>query len=420
LPQTGFQHNSGVVSTWLWASLVVVVCAAASFFFSLAETALFSLSPWQTRRMAARGAAGGEVSRIVSQPQDFLATLALGNTLANAGMIAVGFWAALNGGWHQVLAVSGVLVFLLVCCEVFPKTLAVRNPETWAMRVSRSLSWFHRIVRPLHQAAQKFNALVLRGIIPKSITPLGALTDAEYRELIELAFQQGTLAASEREIILQIIRLDHRTAKDVMQPLSRMSCIRDDLSVEDMILAARKSHHRRLPMYDGSPDTIVGILNTRALLLDPKIGLEDAIEFPSFVPETMNLLQLLKSLQRQQRGMAIVLNEFGGTGGLVTTEDILGELVGKFRTAEARTGFVMEKLARDRWRVHGTMRLDDFRREHPALPAVPEVETLGGLLTHVNGVVPIAGESAVFGGLRLKATRADERRVLELEIEVVK
>ena len=200
-----------------------------------------------------------------------------------------------------------------------------------------------------------------------------------------------------------------------------MACISDDATVEEMIAAARKFKHRRLPIYDETPDTIVGILNTRALLLDPKIDLADAIEFPSFVPETMNLLQLFQSLQKQQRGLAIVLDEFGGTAGLVTMEDILGQLVGKIR-AEARQpeGFVMEKLTPGRWRVNGTMRLDDFRREYPALGDVAEVETMGGLLTHLLGVVPDTGESATFRGLKLTAQAVDERRVRELLVETVK
>lgn len=409
-----------MASTWLWASIVVVVCAAASFFFSLAETALFSLNKWQGRRLAEQGGAGAVAAQLLTGPQDLLATLVLGNTLANAGMIAVGFWATLNGGWPQAAGVTVALLVILIGGEVLPKTLAVRQPEAWALRVAKSLAGFHRIARPLHQLAQRLNALLLRAVVPKGVAPLGALTDAEYQELVELAFQQGTLAASEKEIILQIISLDRRTAKDVMQPLSRMACIPDDLSIEDMLTAARKFKHRRLPMYDGSPDTIVGILNTRALLLDPNVDLADAIEFPSFVPESMNLLQLFKSLQRQQRGIAIVLSEFGGTAGLVTTEDILGELVGKFRGSVPHKGFVMEKLGPGRWRVSGTMRLDDFHREHPALGEVAEVETLGGLLTSVLGVVPNTGETAVFSGLRLTARVVDERRVHELEVEVVK
>jgi putative hemolysin len=164
----------------------------------------------------------------------------------------------------------------------------------------------------------------------------------------------------------------------------------------------------------------VGILNTRALLLDPKIDLADAIEFPSFVPETMNLLLLFRALQKQQRGLAIVLDEFGGTAGVVTMEDILAELVGKIRSHAQPEGFVMEKISPDEWRVNGTMRLDDFRREFPALPEVAEVETMGGLLTHLLGVVPDASESAAFAGLKLTAQLADGRRVNELRVQRMK
>ena len=179
------------------------------------------------------------------------------------------------------------------------------------------------------------NEAILKLAAPQFVRPPPALTDGEYHELLEMAYQQGTLAESEKEIILQIISLDQRMVRDVMRPRAGMACISDDATVEEMIAAAKKFKHRRLPIYDETPDTIVGILNTRALLLDPKIDLADAIEFPSFVPETMNLLQLFQSLQKQQRGLAVVLDEFGGTAGIVTMEDILGQLVGKIR-AEAR------------------------------------------------------------------------------------
>jgi putative hemolysin len=187
-----------------------------------------------------------------------------------------------------------------------------------------------------------------------------------------------------------------------------------------MLEAARKFKHRRLPLYDETPDTIVGVLNTRVLLLDPQVDLADAIEFPSFVPETMNLLQLLKSLQRQQRGLAIVLDEFGGTGGIVTMEDILEEVIGKIRGESEPEELVMEKLGPGKWRVNGAFRLDDFKREYPALGEVPEVETMGGLLLTLIEVVPSPGESVNFRGLKLTAQATDERRVKELLVERTK
>ena len=401
-------------------TLAILVFAGASFFFALAETALFSLGKWQVARLVERRpGAGGIVAQLLARPQDLQATLALGTTFANAAILAAALRMVFDAHWAMALTMLSLAVLVLMVGEVLPKTLAVRQPEKWAVRVAWPLFVFEKFSQPLHRAAQWLNAAILK-MTAARVTPPAAVTEAEYQELLELAWRQGTLDESEREIILQIISLDHRTARDVMRPRAEVACISDEISVDEMLAIARQSKHRRLPMYDESPDTIVGILNTRALLLDPKIDLAEAIEFPSFVPESMNLLLLFRALQKQQRGIAIVLDEFGGTAGLVTMEDILGQLVGKIRAASEPTGFVLEKISFGRWRVNGTMRLEDFRREYPALPEIGEVETMGGLLTHLLGVVPAAGESAVFAGLKLTAHLADERRVRELLVQRVK
>jgi CBS domain containing-hemolysin-like protein len=401
--------------------VLVLLFAAAGFFFALAETALFSLTKWQARQLAERDPrAGATVMRLLAVSQDLLATMVLGNTFASAAMLATALWMALNSHWPLGVTIAALLAVILIGCEVLPKTLAVRRPEQWSLRVAGPLLFLQKLTRPLRRVAQGINTAILRGAVPTTVQSQSALTDADYQELLELAYQHGTLAQTEKEIILQIINLDRRAAKDVMRPRSQMAAISDDLSIEEMIAAARRYRHRRLPMYDETPDTIVGILNTRALLLDPQIDLADAIEFPSFVPESMNLLQLLKSLQRQQRGMAIVLDEFGGTAGLVTTEDILEEMVGKIREEEESAGFLIEKLGETKWRVSGRMRTDDFRREYPQLGEVTQAETMGGLLMTLLDVVPGPGEWATFRGLKLTAQATDERRVRELLVEVVK
>ncbi|MDD5141497.1 MAG: hemolysin family protein [Verrucomicrobiales bacterium] len=403
------------------AITAILIFAGASFFFALAETALFSLGQWQVRQLAERHPRRGKfVARLLERPQDLLATLALGNTFANAAMLAVALRMVFNAHWTLALTMITLLVFVLIVCEVFPKTLAVRRPERWALRVGWLLLIFQAVSTPLYRTAQWLNSVFLK----KSASPAAALapslTDAEYQELLDMAFRQGTLAESEKEIILQIISLDQRMARDVMRPRAGMACISDDATVPEMIAAAKKFKHRRLPIYDETPDTIVGILNTQALLLNPDVDLSEVIEFPSFVPETMNLLQLFQSLQKQHRGLAVVMDEFGGVAGVVTMEDILGELVGTIRAVSQPEGFVMEKISPGQWRVNGTMRLDDFRREFPALAEVEEVETMGGLLTHLLGVVPEAGASAVFQDLKLTVQIADERRVRELIVQRLK
>ncbi len=398
------------------ALLGVSLLAALSFFFAVAESALFSLGKWRARRLEEQSPIDGRlVVKLLSAPEDLLATLVLGNTFANAALIALGLWMSLHERyWSLPATIVFLLGLVLIVGEVVPKALAVRAPDPWALRVASPLWLLMRVMRPLRQIAQRLNTAILRVTIPKSVRPQSRLTEEDYQELLELAVQQGTLAKSELEIILEIIRLDRRTVREVMKPRSQMACVPDDLSVEDMIAAARKHQHRRLPIYDDTPDTIVGILNTRRLLLDPQIDLAEVIEFPSFVPASMNLLQLFQSFQRQQRGLAIVVDEFGGTAGVVTIEDILEEIIGEIRSEGAPAGFVMEKLGPGRWRVNGTMRIDDFRREFPELGEVPPVETMGGLLVALCEVVPAVNQAVHFNGLKLAATVADERRVREL------
>lgn len=403
------------------AVLGILLFAGMSFFFALAESALFSLGKWQVRQLEERlPISGALVSRLLSEPQHLLATIVLGNSVANASVLALALLAAPWQHWLLFLVLPGLLILLLVGCEVVPKTLAVRAPEQWASRVARPMLVIQGITRPIRNVSQKINTTILAGLVPRSIKPIALAAEEEYRELIEMAFLQGTLAKSEKEIILQIIALDRQTAKDVMKPRAQMSSIPDDLSMEDMLAAARKFRHSRLPMYDETLDTIVGVLNVRALLLDHNVDLADAVEFPSFVPESMNLLQLLKSLQRQQRGLAIVLDEFGGTAGVVTMHDILEQIVGDIRGEGESEGFVMEKLGEGRWRVKGTMRIDDFRREFPLIGDVPEVDTMGGLMIAQIETVPASGETVVFRGLKLTALVADERRVREVLVETVR
>ncbi len=406
----------------LTSSIAIVILAAmagASFFFAVAESALFSLGKWRALQLKERyPVLGQQALELLESPQDLLATIVLGNTAANAGLVAVSLWGMFRWNWPIVLTPALLLLVILIGCEVIPKTLAVRAPEFWTIRLVRPILLLQRLSRPVRQIAQLVNALVVRAVLPASIKPQRALTDAEYEELLELAFQQGALARSEKEIILQIIRLDRQTAKDVMKPRSRMNCISDDLSVEEMMAAARKFKHTRLPVFDETPDTIVGILNTQALLLDPSIDLADVIEFPSFVPESMNLLQLLNSLQRQKRGLAIVMDEFGGTAGLVTLGDILEEVLGKVREDTETGKFIMDRLGPGKWRVSGAMRVEDFQREYPDLGTLEDVDTIGGLLVNQMEVVPGQGESVLFRGLRLTAQVADERRVREVLVEV--
>ncbi len=399
----------------------IFACAGASFFFALAETSIFALGKVRARRLAEQAIPEGViVAGLLEHPVDLLATIVMGNTLATAGLVSLALMPVIHAQWPLGYTLIGVFALILFGCEVLPKTLAVRAPDRWALRVARPILWLETGTGSIQRFFRRLNEAILGRIVPRSVKPQNTLTDEDYHELLDMAFDQGALAQREKEIILQIIGLDRKTAREVMRPRTGMDAIPDDLSVEDMIAAACKYKRRRLPLYDRTPDTIVGILDTQKLLLDPRGDLADAIELPSFVPESMNLLKLLQSLQRQQRGLAVVLDEFGGTAGLVRVEDILSEVVGSIRDEGDAEGFVAEKLGRGRWRVNGTMRIEDFRREYAELGEIQDVDTMGGLVVRLMEVVPSVGQSIRFRGLKLTVQQSDERRVREVLVEEVR
>lgn len=400
--------------------LVLLSLVAASFFFALAESALFSLGTWRARRLIESGRRGSErVGALLAQSADVIAAIALGNTLANALLVAMTVTAslALDRGMTGIGWAALGLFLLLLGCEVTPKALGVRSPEVWALRVAEPLWLFVSLTRPVRQVAQAFVDGIVERLVPRSAKVQAGVSDDEYADLIELAHQQGTLGAGEKEILLQVLSLDQKTARDVMQPRSRMVLLPDDLPMERMVAEARRSGHHWIPLYDETPDNVVGVLNTRTLLLDPGTDLFMAMEFPSFIPESMNLLKLFESMQRQHRGVAIVLDEYGSTAGLLTLQDILASVVGPIRREGEAQGFVFERIAPGRWRVHGAMRLEDFRREYPGLNPPDAVETMAGLVLWLADVVPAVGEVFRHQGLRITVRQADERRIRELLVE---
>jgi len=338
--------------------------------------------------------------------------------LVNASIIAI-FTIIITETISSYLILSLCILLLLIAlyCILIPKILAVKYPKVWKTLLAKPVLLILWLAKPLWKMSDFLSEKIIIGLIPKKLEPNEATSDEEFAELIDLAYQQGIIERSEREILNEIIKLDQKTAEEVMKPRSDMVCIEDTSDLSTMISFSKRHNYTRIPIYNETPDNVVGILNTRKLLLSPDDDVSEAIEFPSFVPSTMNLMNLLQSLQKQRRGLAIVLDEFGGTAGLITIEDILEELVGEMREEGEQIEFTVEKLHWNRWRVNGTLPIEDFQRIVPELKAVPEVDTMGGLVAALNEVVPETGESLNYCSLEFSVVSADERRVKELIVK---
>src|SRR5262245_58414493 len=196
-------------TTWLIA-LGLVVFAGASFFFALAESALFALGKWRARQLAGQPA-GDAVVRLLEQPSELLATIVLGNTVANAAIVALALWPALGGDGSPALTLAGAAVLILFGCEILPKSLAVRAPESWALRVARPMQALQRATGWLERLFRRLNEWLLSSVVRGALKPVPSFPDAEYQELVELAVQQAALPPSAKEISLTILNLHRKT-----------------------------------------------------------------------------------------------------------------------------------------------------------------------------------------------------------------
>ncbi|RME96014.1 MAG: HlyC/CorC family transporter [Verrucomicrobia bacterium] len=408
------------MTVWLIGTVVAALgFLGLSFVCAVAEGAYFTLSRWRLRLMGEEGQPSGRrVKMLLSDPQGLLASLVWWNTVSYAGVVMAAMGLVDLGRWPVGWTVAGAMLALFGVGEIIPKTLAVRAPEFWARKVSGLVTWLVRVSRPARLLAEKLNRWLLRWVVPAGWSRAREVSDEEYAELVDLARQEGMLGESQTEIILQIVGLDRRMARDVMRPRAQMQMIESSTPREEMIRLARQIRHTRIPLHGESPDDIEGILNTRRLLLDPDGDFADFVELPAYVPESMNLLQLLKALQNQRRGMAIVLDEYGSVAGLVTIEDILAPMLGPKADAARARGVFCREIGDRRWRVSGALRIDDFRRRCPELTPLREVDTLGGLVAALLGRIPREGERVVHGRVELTVLAADERRVRELEVRV--
>ena len=393
---------------------ILFVLFLFSFFLASSESALAAAKNDRNIRLAKREHAQTNLFSN-GQANPYISLFA---SILNASIIAI-FIVTLDEDikLNFMLLLCILLNFIAFSCVFISKILAFKYLEAWETRLAKPVLLTQWLAKPLWGMSDFLSEKIIHGLIPKKLEPDAATSDEEFAELIDLAYQQGIIDRSEREILNEVIKLDQKTAEEVMKPRSDMVCIEDSSDLSSMISFSKKHIHTRIPIYNETPDNVVGILNTRKLLLSPDEDLSEAIEFPSFVPSTINLMSLLQSLQKQRRGLAIVLDEFGGTAGLITIEDILEELVGEMREEGEQIEFTVEKLHWNRWRVNGSLPIEDFQKIVPELKAPPEVDTMGGLVAALNEVVPKTGESLKYCSLELTVVSADERRVKELIVK---
>lgn len=418
--------------------LLVLVLVALNGYFAAAEIALVSARRAVMKMEADEGSAPARaVLRLTEDPSRFLAAIQVGITLVGFGASAtaavtlaqpVAQWLrSLNVPWVTAVA-SGLAVFLvtvvisyvtLVFGELAPKRLGLQRAEGVAKAVAGPVSVLQTATAPLIWLLSRSTdaAARLLGVRPGSVRP--GVTEEEIKLLVT---EQGTLLEDEKRMIHEIFELGDMVAKEVMVPRVDMAILPDDATVAEAVEAFRTSGYSRMPVYHEDVDSIAGIAMLKDLVGPTSAGRMDEpianhLRPAVFVPETKPILVMLKDMQDARNHLAIVVDEYGGTAGLVTIEDIVEEIIGEIADEFDRERRYITTLGPDDWVVDGLLSVHEANETLGwDLPVSDEYETVAGWVLYELGAIPVGGETVRHRDVEVTVETVRHRRIARLRV----
>jgi CBS domain containing-hemolysin-like protein len=402
---------------------IIALLLLASAFISAAEASVFALGPSRIRTLTEEGFRGADaLSQLHSRSTATRAALFVLDTLAN--LVCIGLAVALAGsrwGWSgAVPVVLGAPVGVLLIGELVPRALAARRSIMIALSTAPLLLALERLVHPLLSPFMRVEDLLTRMNGGDESTP----EEREVRELADLGQREGVVEATERQLVERVFRLDELTAWDVMTPRVDVFALKDSQRLEDIIAELDDIPFSRVPVYGETIDDVTGILYVREAYRayvggKRAVRLSEISRDPFFVPGSVPLTRLLNDFQVRRLHMGIVADEFGGTDGLVTLEDVLEELVGEIEDEMDVQQEPLIRVSRNEVVADGSIDLREINYAlHVSLPIL-ESRSLNGLILDELGRVPERGETIQVGNLHIEILDATDTQVLRTRLKRV-
>jgi len=402
-------------------ALSALFCALAvllgmSAFFSSAETALFSLSPIHIHRIRRNHPkAARQIEQLLATPTAILSSILIGNTLVNVAAADIGYILADHffRPYGEAIAIPVMTLLVIIFGEVTPKRLAVRRPETLARHYLPPLKGLIWLLTPFRLVLDR-----ITGWFPKHLTPgRTALTEDELLTAVDVGHEEGILSQEERTMVDGIIRLETLKARDVMTPRVDLIGIDINGNPATYLETCRKARFQFLPVYRDDLDHIEGFLDVARFLLHPAPGLQAAMSPHFYVPDTAPLDSLLTMFQQQSKRLAIVIDEYGGTAGLITRGDIQDEIAQISGETPADSTLGIEPSGTDRWLVNGNTSLEQINYELDLTLESEGVDRIAGWITAHAGRIPKTGDTVVAQGCRVTVMKMRKHRITLVQIE---
>ncbi|MGI6457670.1 MAG: hemolysin family protein [bacterium] len=424
-------------SAFVWIQVVFfLICLVVSAFFSGSETALTSMTKLRIKRLYSEGdTTYQKLEGWLHDPNRYLATILVGNNFVNilASVLSANITERLIRIFFQdvghtvaissALAVGVTTFLLLVFGEIVPKTYSKEHAASIAFRVVGPLDVMYKFLRPLIGIFLYISNTFIRLTGGAAVKEVPLLTEEDVLALIEMSEKEGLLEEEERDMIHSIFDFGDTMVKEIMTPRVDLLALSVETPFEEILKKVNEWGHSRIPIYEQELDHIVGILYVKDLLRvthPDKFNLQTFTRTPLFIPKTKKVSDLLQTFKKEKNHMAIVVDEYGLTAGVVTIEDILEEIVG-----DIQDEYDVEEVGFE-WQEDGSivadakLDLDILAEELDVEFPEEDVETLGGFISSLAGTVPKVNEEVVHDSLKFVILDSDERKINRVKVQRMK
>lgn len=422
-----------------WTILLVL----ANGFFVAAEFAIVKVRASQIELQAKSGSKVARIAKSITQHLDgYLAATQLGITLASlalgwvgetvmtnlVGEIFAAFGIDISLGWAKtagfVLAFGTITILHVVLGELAPKSIAIQKPVATTMKIAIPLRFFYYLFIPFIWVLNGFANFLLRLVGIQPHPHEGAHSSEELQYLLDKGKESGALNNAEHELIKNVFDFNERIVKNIMVPRTKIVAIRLTDTTDDFIETVMEEGYSRIPIYDDNIDQIVGVVHTKDILplvaRGQEVVLKDIMRKPYFIPETKKINDLMAEFQLKRIQIAFVLDEFGGTAGMVTLEDIVEELVGEIQDEYDEETPVVEQISETEFMVDAGASVHDANGYLPLeLPESSDYDTVAGLVSHIFEKIPEVGETVEEFGYVFTIIKKTQQNIEFVKLDLV-
>lgn len=405
----------------LWKIILIVAMMIFSALFSGTETAFSSVNKLRLKNYEAQGSKkAAKALRLANRFDEVLTAVLIGNNIVNiaASSVSTLLFISIFGSNGAAISTIVITLTVLTFCEVIPKSYAKKNAEKIALAFAGPLTFLITLFKPLVFLLNKLSAVFDRGGEAPSVT------EDELKYMIDEIEEQGVIEEQESELVKSALEFDDITVNEILIPRVKVIGVEVNSTIDEIKELFSSEMYSRLPVYEKSLDDIIGIITNKAffkMLVEGRSDIRSIIQEVPHISDSKLISEAMKDMQRSKVHLAVVIDQYGGTKGIITLEDIIEELVGEIYDEDDEIIASVVKLADDRYEVAGDLSISDMLEQIGLDDDIVDTEctSVGGWVTDVMEHIPDAGETAETGRFRLTAKEVSEQTVDKVIVEVL-